>query len=349
MSNLIASLVNITHPLIYSIAKKNLISLVFLFSSFIFICSLQAASPPSSLPVVVITQIIQHISLDQEREGLIAALAEAGYRDGETVTVIYQNAQGSMPTAVQIANSFAGKNPTVAVAISTPSAQTLLKPMTSQQIPLVFTAVTDPIDAKLVSGLDPRPENVTGVSDTLPMRPQLEMIKKLVPNLQTLGVIYNTSESNAVKAVEHLQAEAQQMGLTLDSVPAATPAAVVTAATQLAGKKVDAIFIPNDNTAVAAIESIVSIGKKSQVPVFAGDAGSVERGAIAAQAYNRTVLGRKAGALVVKILQGAHAGDLPIETNHPLMLMVNIKSAQEMGVSIPDDVLEQAQIIGGGA
>jgi putative tryptophan/tyrosine transport system substrate-binding protein len=221
--------------------------------------------------------------------------------------------------------------------------------MADQQIPLVFTAVTDPIDAKLVSSLDPRPENVTGVSDALPMRPQLEMIKKLIPNLKTLGVIYNTSESNSVKAVEQLQAEAKLMGLTLDPVPAATSVAVVAAATQLAGKKVDAIFIPNDNTAVAAMESIVSVGKNSQIPIFAGDAGSVERGAIAAQAYDRTVLGRKAGALVVKILQGARAGDLKVETDHPLTLMINPKSAQEMGVSIPDDILEQAQIIGGGA
>jgi putative ABC transport system substrate-binding protein len=297
----------------------------------------------------VITQIIQHTSLDQEREGLIAALADAGYQDGKTITLIYQNAQGSMPTAVQIGSSFTGKNPTVAVAISTPSAQTLLKPMADQQIPLVFTAVTDPIDAKLVSNLDPRPENVTGVSDALPMRPQLEMIKKLIPNLQTLGVIYNTSESNSVKAVEQLQAEAQQMGLTLDPIPAATPTAVVATATQLVGKKVDAIFIPNDNTAVAAMESIVSIGKSSQIPVFAGDSGSVERGAIAAQAYDRTILGRKAGSLVVKILQGARAGDLRVETDHPLVLMINPKSAQEMGVSIPDDILKQAQIIGDGA
>ena len=348
MSSLIASLVNTARTLTSPIIKKNLANLI---SAFLFICPLQAAGSPSSLPVVVIGQIVPHTSLDQEREGLIASLAEAGYRDGETMTLIYQNAQGSMPTAVQIASSFAGKNPTVAVAISTPSAQTLLKPMADRQVPLVFTAVTDAIDAGIVSSLDQRPENVTGVSDALPMRPQLDMIKQLVPNLQTLGIIYNDSESNSVKAVKQLQAEAVKMGITLDPVTAGTSIAVVAAATKLAGKKIDAIFIPNDNTAVAAMKGIVSVGKEFKIPVFAGDAGSVEQGAIAAQAYNRTALGYKAGNLVAKILQGARAGDLKIETGHPLVLMVNPKSAQDMGVFIPDDILkqEQVQIIGGGA
>jgi len=295
----------------------------------------------------VISQIVQHISLDQEREGIIAALKEAGYVDNETIKIIYENAQGNMATANLIASSFASRKPAVAVAISTPSAQTLLQPMKSQQVPLVFTAVTDPLGAKLVTTLGKRPEAVTGVSDALMAGSQLDLIQKLIPSVKNIGIVYSAGEINSVKAVEQLQAEAVSRGLTLVLATVDKSSDIIPATTKLIADKVDAIYIPNDNTAVAAMESIVTLGKKYKMPIFAGDAGSVERGALAAQAYDREVLGRKAGALIVQLLKGEKAGDLVIETNHPLALMINLKSAQDMGVLIPDNIKSQAKIIGG--
>lgn len=340
-------LTNTALTLIHSI-QKNISFVLSLFVFSLFSCSLKATDSKSlTIPVVVISQIVQHISLDQEREGIIAALKEAGYVDNETIKIIYENAQGNMATANLIASNFASRKPTVAIAISTPSAQTLLKPMNDQQVPLVFTAVTDPLKSKLVTTLAQRPEAVTGVSDALMPGPQLDLMQKLMPSVKNIGIVYSAGETNSVKAVGQLQAEAASRGLTLVLATADKSSDVISATTKLIGDKVDAIYIPNDNTAVAAMESIVTLGKKYKIPIFAGDAGSVERGALAAQAYDRGILGRQAGALVVKLLKGEKAGDLAVEVNHPLVLMINLKSAQEMGVSVPDDIKGQAKIIGG--
>jgi putative ABC transport system substrate-binding protein len=326
--------------------QKN-ISLILPFLTFsLFACPLNADEhSSSSLPLVVISQIVQHVSLDQEREGILAALKDAGYVDGKTVKIIYKNAQGNISTASLIASNFASRKPAVAIAISTSSAQTLLKPMIDQQVPLIFTAVTDPLEAKLITRLEERSEAVTGVSDALMVGAQLDLIQKLIPSVKSIGIVYNPGETNSVKAVQQLKAEAASRGLTLMLVTADKSSEVISAATKLMGN-VDTVYIPNDNTAVAAMESIVALGKKYKVPIFAGDAGSVERGAFAAQAYDRGALGRKAGTLAVKILKGEKAGDLIIETNHPLVLMINLKSAQDMGITIPDDIKSQARIIG---
>lgn len=336
-------IINTALTLTRSIQKN--ISLVLSFLT-LFLCACSPEPSKSPLPVVAISQIVQHVSLDQERKGIMAALEAAGYIDGKTIKVIYENAQGNMSTASLIASSFASQKPTVVIAISTPSAQTLLKPMRDQQIPLVFTAVTDPLEAKLITTLEQRPEAVTGVSDALIAGPQLDLIQKLIPSVKTIGIVYNAGETNSVKAVEQLQAEAASRGLTLVLATVDKSNEVIPATTKLIGDKVEAIYIPNDNTAVAAMESIVTLGKKYKMPIFAGDAGSVERGALAAQAYDRVTLGQEAGVLVVKILKGEKAGDLSVGTDHPLVLMINLKSAQEMGVTIPDDIKSQAKIIG---
>lgn len=325
---------------------KKIISLVLPFLTFsLFCCPLHADEPSKSIPVVVISQIVQHISLDQEREGIISALKEAGYIDGESIKIVYENAQGNIATANLIASKFASMEPTVAIAISTPSAQTLIKPMSDQHVPLVFTAVTDPIEAKLVTSLQSRLEAITGVSDALSAEPQLDLVQKFIPNVKNIGIVYNPGETNSVKAVEQLKIEAANRGLTLVLATADKSSEIVPATTKLI-EKVDAIYVPNDNTAVAAMESIVSLGKKFKLPIFAGDSGSVERGALAAQAYDRLTLGREAGSLVVKILQGQKASDLTVETDHPLVLMINLKSAKEMGLTISDDIKSKAKIIG---
>jgi len=298
------------------------------------------------LPFVVISQFIQHISLDKEREGLIAALNEAGYKDGETMILLYKNAQGSLPLAQQIAVDFVSRNPAVAVAISTPSALSLQNALKDQKIPLVFTAVSDPLGSKLVTTLTARPESITGISDNLSANLQLDLVQKALPSLKTIGIVYNAGEINSVKAVQDLQQEAAKRNLTLKLATVEKSSEVSLVVNNLIGEKVEALYIPNDNTVVSAMESVVLLGKKFKVPVFAGDAGSIERGALAAYAYDRFKLGKKAGELVVKILKGQNAGDLVIETKHPLITMINLKSAEDMGVPIPEDLKNTAQIIG---
>jgi putative ABC transport system substrate-binding protein len=298
----------------------------------------------SKLPLVVITQIVQHDALDREREGILAALKDAGFEDGKTLRISYENAQGNIATATQIAAKFASQDPDVAVGISTPSAQALIQPMAKHGVPVVFAAVTDPLNAKLVSRLTNHPENVTGVSDGLPLQPQLELIRQLIPAAKTIGVIYNPGESNSASAVKKLQSVAVDMGFSLVLATTTKTADTIAAAHSLVGK-VDAVFIPNDNTVMASITALVALGRSYHLPFFNPDYDAVERGVLAVRASSHHAMGYKAGQLVVKILKGAKAADLPVETTHNLDLAINITSADALGIAIPEDMKKGAKLV----
>lgn len=296
--------------------------------------------------VVAITQIIEHPSLDEERKGVVKALEKAGYTEGKNLEIIYQNAQGNITTATQIATQLVSRRPDVVVAISTPSAQSLVAPLSKAGIPLVFTAVTEPKEAKIISDFAKRQEPVTGVMDKIAMAPQLVLIQRLVPKVKNIGVIYNPGEANSVNAVKEIEIEARKLGLNIIQATASRTSDVSAATAGLVGK-VEAILIPNDNTAVSAIESIQVAAHQQGIPVFAADIGSVERGAIAGYVYDRVELGEKAGEIAVKILKGQTAGDIPIAQNHPLKLAINIKSVEKLGLNISKDLMSEAQVIGG--
>lgn len=302
------------------------------------------ADDTPKLPLVVITQIVEHDALTKEREGIIQALKDAGFENGKTVTILYENAQGNIATASQIAAGFASRQPDVAVGISTPSAQSLIQPMAKQGVPVVFAAVTDPIEARLVSRLDKRPENVTGASDGLPLRPQLELIQKLMPTVKTIGVLYNPGEANSAKAVEKLQALASEMGFSFVFATTAKTADTITAALSLVGKA-QAIFIPNDNTAMASISGVVALGRTNKLPIFTPDYDSVEQGVLAVRAASHTTMGYKAGQLVAKLLKGEKACDLPVEVDHKMDLAINVTSATQIGIPIPEEMKQSAKLL----
>lgn len=302
------------------------------------------ADDTPKLPLVVISQIVEHDALTKEREGIIAALKDAGFENGKTVTILYENAQGNIAMTSQIAASFASRKPDVAVGISTPSAQSLIQPMAKQGIPVVFAAVTDPLEARLVSNLDKRSENVTGVSDGLPLRPQLELIQKLIPNVTTIGVLYNPGEANSAKAVSKLQALAPEMGLSVVLATTSKTAETLMAAMSLLGKA-QVIFIPNDNTAMASIGGVVAFGRANMLPVFTPDYDSVNQGVLAVRAASHTAMGYKAGQLVAKILKGEKAADLPVERDHSLELAINTTSADAIGISIPVEFKQSAKLV----
>ncbi|MBY0281989.1 MAG: ABC transporter substrate-binding protein [Alphaproteobacteria bacterium] len=330
--------------------KKILISLTVLILAALsvkYFSDKQNSSETSkdNLPIIAITQIVEHSALDQEREGVIEVLAKAGYIDGQTVKIVYQNAQGNIGTAAQITAQMISLKPKLVLTLSTPSAQAALGPCLAQNIPLVFSTVTDPLGAKLVKDLNKRTEAVTGVSDNLPMESQIQLVQDFIPGLKTLGVIYNAGEVNSVKMVKAMHEEAAKHGIQIVEAVAGKTSDVASAMNNLVGR-VQAVYVPNDNTAVAAMNSIVQIGEKHKLPVFAGDTGSVKAGAIATRGYDRFALGRKAGELVLKILKGTPAGDLPLEVNHSLSLMINKESAEKMGVIIPQALLQTATVIG---
>ncbi|MEN2978638.1 ABC transporter substrate-binding protein [Tistrella bauzanensis] len=289
---------------------------------------------------VAITQIVEHPALDATRQGVQDALKAAGWEVGKNLEWDYQNAQGNVATAGQIARKFVGDGPDAIVAIATPSAQAVAA--ATRDIPLVFSAVTDPVGAKLISNMEKPGGNVTGVSDLSPMGKHLELITRITPNAKRLGVIYNPGEANAVALVDLIEKTAGDYGMTVSKAAATKSSDVLTAARSLVGK-VDVIYVPTDNTVVSAIESVVKVGQDADIPVYAGDTNSVGRGAIAAVGFNYYDVGYQTGEMVARILGGANPGDIPASTVEKLELYLNPGSAKEMGVTIPEAVIADAK------
>ncbi|MDN2664954.1 ABC transporter substrate-binding protein [Psychromonas sp. 14N.309.X.WAT.B.A12] len=287
---------------------------------------------------VATTAIVEHPALDAVRDGIKSVLDESKYK-GDELKFTYESAQGQPAIAAQIARKLVGEQPDVIVAIATPSAQAAVS--VSRDIPVVFSAVTDPIGAKLVPTLEQPGGNVTGLSDMVNVKQHIELIKEFIPNLKTLGVPYNPGEANSVSSVAALKAAAAEMGIKVIESAAPKSSDVMIATKQLVGK-VDAIYCPIDNTIISAVESVIKVGIDAQIPVFAGDTDTVSRGAVAAVGYNYFDLGRQTGDIVVSILDGEKPGAIDVKLAKGTDLFVNPKMAARMGVTVPESVLTRA-------
>jgi putative tryptophan/tyrosine transport system substrate-binding protein len=288
---------------------------------------------------VAVTQIVEHPSLNAVRDGIQEELAKEGFEANKTLKWQWESAQGNQSTAVQIAKKFVGDKPDAIVAISTPSAQAVAA--SAQQTPVVFAAVSDPIGAKLVPNLEQPGGLITGVSDAIPVGSHLDIIKLITPKVTKVGVLYNAGEANSASLVKLLKQEATGRQITIVEATATNTNEVANAAKSLVGK-VDAIYIPTDNTIVSALESVLQVGTTHKLPIYAGDTDSVEKGAIATLGFNYKEVGRMTGRVVARILKGEAPGTIAVETPGSLELVVNAKSAEQMGVKVPDSVLATA-------
>ncbi|MEJ8574547.1 ABC transporter substrate-binding protein [Microbaculum marinum] len=291
---------------------------------------------------VAVTAIVEHPALDAARDGIRDGLSDAGYKVGENLTFVYETAQGNPATAAQIARKFVGDNPTIIVPISTPSAQAVVA--ATKDIPVVFTAVTDPVGAELVSDAAMPGGNVTGVSDLSPLADHLALIKEVTPDAKTIGVIYNSGEPNSVSLIEKLKELAGPAGFELKEAVATKTADVQQAARSLVGE-VDVIYIPTDNTVVSALEAAVKVAEENSIPLFAGDTDSVPRGAIAAIGFNYYDIGLQTADIVVKVLKGEKPGSIPVKQAMGTNLVVNPAAAKKMGVTIPEAVIGRANTV----
>lgn len=297
-----------------------------------------SGSSKQQLPIIAMTQVIEHTTLDTVRQGLIEGLKDHGYEDGKNIRIIYQNAHGQMPTAAQIGQHFATLNPAVFVALSTQSAQLLLPLHQQKNIPLVFTAVTDVLAARLVDDLVSPPPGLLGVSDFMEPAPQIEMLKHFVPNLKRLGILHNPSEINSTLYLEKFEAECTKQGIEVVRSPLNNTSEAVSATRKLLGK-VDAIYFPNDNTTMAAVSSIVNIAHNApenlRTPVFANDRASVERGCVGALGYDRIAMGRDTADLVVKALRGEADQSIPVKIGSRIDTIVNTASLKRFPKLVP--------------
>ncbi|MBB3976913.1 putative ABC transport system substrate-binding protein [Rhizobium azooxidifex] len=304
-----------------------------------------AATLAISLPAraddvtVAVTAIVEHPALDATRDGVKEALAAAGYKEGENLTFLYESAQGNPATAAQIARQFAGEAPNVIVPISTPSAQAVVS--ATRDIPVVFTAVSDPLGAQLVRDMDKPGGNVTGLSDMSPVAEHLALIKEILPEAKTIGYLYNSGEANSVSLLAVLKEEAEKAGLSVVESAATKSAEVQGAARALVGRA-DAIYIPTDNTIISALEGAVAVAVESKLPLFTADTDSVQRGALAALGFNYRDVGKQTGEIVVRILKGENPGDIPVKVAAGTDLVVNKAAAEKMGVTLPEGLLGRA-------
>jgi len=303
------------------------------------VCSAPALAADKT---VLVTAIVEHPALDSVRDGVKDELKDEGFEAGKNLKWEYQSAQGNTGTAAQIARKFIGDKPDAIVGIATPSAQALVA--ASKSIPIVYSAVTDPVAAQLVKDWKPTGGNVTGVSDLLELEKQIDLIKRVVPNAKRVGMVYNPGEANSVVVVKSIKELLNKAGMTLVEAAAARTVDVGSAAKSLIGK-VDVIYTNTDNNVVSAYESLVKVGNDAKIPLIASDTDSVKRGAIAALGINYYDLGRQTGKVVARILKGEKAGDIASATSTKLELFVNTTAAQKQGVTLPADLISSAKTV----
>jgi len=295
-----------------------------------------SADATSKAYKIGITQIVSHPALDAAVEGFKAALAEKGYNN---ITYDMQNAEGDMATTASIAQKFAADGLDLILGVATPTSQAVVK--ADKTTPIVFTAVTDPVGAGLVTNPEVPEANVTGVSDLQPVEPILALAKQFNPDATKVGIVYNAGESNSVYIVEAAKKAAGTMGLEIVEATASNSSEVQAAAKSLIGR-VDAIAVIGDNTAVTALEAIVKVCNENKIPLLAGDTDSVKRGAAAGYGFDYKDLGMQAGYQAALILGGTPIKDIPVEYAANLQLSINEKAAAAQGVTIPADLVGSA-------
>ncbi len=291
---------------------------------------------------VAVSQIVEHPALDATRQGLLDGLEAKGYKQGENLEFSYQTAQGNPAIAVQIAKQFVGERPDVLVGIATPTAQALAA--STKSIPVVFTAVTDPVGAKLVKQLEQPGSNVTGLSDLSNVAQHVELMQEIIPDLKNIGVVYNPGEANSVALVELLQEAAQARGLNVVEGTALKSADVMSAA-QIVASKSEVIYAPTDNTVASAIEALVNAGNQMKTPIIGAETSYVKSGALAALGFDYYQVGVQTAAYVDAILKGEKPGNLDVKIAEGSDLAINLITAEKIGLTVPASVLERASSI----
>lgn len=293
------------------------------------------------VPIIGINQYGSHGSLDNCREGFLQGLQEAGLVEGTDYTIDYQNANFDTNLATQIAQAFSAEDAALMVGIATPSATACYAAAEDKDIPVVFTAITDPVGAKLDSG------NITGTSDVLHVQGQLELIRAIQPEADTIGIVYTTSEPNSVYSIGVYEELAADYGFTIEAIGVTAQSEVTQAVDTLISQGVDCISNLTDNNVVGVLGSILEKTNEVGIPVYGSEIEQVELGCVAGAGLDYVQLGIQTGKMAAQILTGeATCADLPYETIENYGLYVNSSALTEMGLTLPDDVAQTAEEVG---
>lgn len=297
----------------------------------------EGGSANADVPVIGISQYGQHASLDNCREGFLLGLEESGLVEGTDYAIDYQNAGFDDNIAMQIAQNFSANNVALMCAVATPSATACYAAAEDKNIPVIFTAITDPVQAKLDTG------NITGTSDKLPVEAQLELIRALQPDAKTIGILYTTSEPNSVSAIAEYKEKGPAYGFTVETIGVTQQAEVLQAADSIIAKGVDCISNLTDNNVVGVLPSILEKTNDAGIPVYGSEIEQVKLGCVASAGIDYIALGKQTGAMAAKILKGeATAEEMPYEKITSFDTYINSGAVEEMGITIPADIAEKA-------
>lgn len=290
---------------------------------------------------VGVTQISDHPSLDNCREGFIEGLKQEGYTEGDNLEIDFQSAQDVPSAASQIAQNFASTGKDLVCGIATPSAQALYTVCYEKNIPVIFNAVSDPVEAKLAVSENEAMDGITGVSDALPVADQLKLIREVMPEAKKIGILYTTSEANSISTLATYKELAGEYGFEIVEAGVGTKAEIPQAADILVSK-VDCISNMTDNAVVASLSVLLEKANAANIPVFGSEEEQVKNGCIASAGLDYFTLGVQAGKMAAQVLRGTAVSEIPYETLKESAVTVNSAVAESLGITLPDGVTASA-------
>ncbi|MBQ3671285.1 MAG: ABC transporter substrate-binding protein [Treponema sp.] len=295
-----------------------------------------AKKAKSSVVKIGIVQLVEHPALDKNYQGFVDGLKEAGYIDGQNIKIDYQNAQGEQANCVTIAQKFVNDRDNLIFAIATPAAQAVAN--LTKKIPILVSSVTDPASARLVKSNEKPNTNVTGTSDLTPCAAQIDLIKKLVPNAKTVGIMYCSSEQNSVFQAKLAEAQCKKVGLEYKEATVSNSNEIQQVTQSLVGK-VDVIYIPTDNMLAAGMATVSKVATDNKIPTIVGEDGMVQSGGLATYGIDYYELGRQTARMAVDVLQGKKAPkDMPIQYLEKCEFSYNKDTLAKLGMTLPADL-----------
>ena len=293
---------------------------------------------------VGVIQLAEHLALDRAREGFIDGLSQEGFKEGENLEVIVNNAQGDQSNLATISQKFANDKPDLVCAIATPAAVSMAS--ASPDIPVVGTAITDYVAAKLVKSNEAPGGNVTGTSDMNPIEEQVDLMTKVLPEMKTLGLMRSSAEENSRIQADIIKKVCKEKGIEVVEMTVSSVNDIQQVAQDLVNKKVEAIYAPTDNIISSAMPNLIRVTNDAKIPVFCGEEAQVEKGALITIGINYKALGVQTGKMAAKILKGeAKPAEMPIETAEKYQVTINDSASKLLGITIPDELKKDATIV----
>ena len=299
----------------------------------------------SAVKNIGVIQLVQHDALDASNKGFVDGLKEKGYEEGKNIKIEQQNAQGEQANAQTIAKQFTDAKKDLIFAIATPAVQAAYN--STKDIPIIFTAVTDPVKAEVAKDWKSSGTNVTGTSDKVPVDKQMELLKKLLPNAKTVGVIYNTSETNSVVQVDELKAAAEKQGLTVKEIGVTTVNEINQNLASALGQ-IDVLYTPTDNTVASGYALVGKLCLDKNVPIIGAEEAVVTKGGLASIGIDYYKLGKEAGYKAAEVLDGKKPSDVEISTLSDMSFTINTDVVKKLNITLPADIEANCKKVTGG-